>query len=231
MDAPSDMTRLRFKGRVGRASWVMALALLGIAVFGTADRDSRVLGIIAGVVFVAVAATILGTLRRTIVVEDDAIAMFGLRGTARVAWSEVTHYRFEQFDETRWWTGRTVLARTRWRLAIESKAAPSVALDDSYDPALLRLVLPRIHASVRARKRSTFGAFVLEDLGLRHRDQLLAWDALEDVVIGSNRVLVHTHGRSRAWADAALRDVPCVLLLVELLEERGVRVERHGLTT
>ena len=79
-------------------------------------------------------------------------------------------------------------------------------------------VLERAERDLAEGRSVTFGAFSVEEKGLRHGDRFLLWRAVDDAVFDFGRFTVRRRDASGPWAEVEIGDIPnapVFLLLVQ----------------
>jgi hypothetical protein len=108
------------------------------------------------------------------------------------------------------------------RLVMSDPAARLEAtqlLAQTIQQEVARQLMPRLQAAVEEGSWLGFGAVRLSRTGLQQGEQILPWEAVERIEIGSGTVTVHRRGRRRRWLEVAVDEIPNLLLFARLAEQ------------
>lgn len=185
--------------------------------------------------------------QRRLIVDDDGVETRGMFGDKRIAWSEIESYTFVSIDpHSRQYgqgglAGAVVVAAVK---AMEKKPqhrafrAGHLMLHGGgrkvtvapwfkdIDQALER-IFGELSTRLGQRAGTQFGPFAFDGQTLRHdkKGELTIMELDKVEVTATGAVVVRKVGKRLPWASASMAKLPCSLVLLERLADRGVHVE------
>jgi hypothetical protein len=245
--------RLELRASSGASISLVLLACLPGLLVAFAPLAWKVIGI---VVVAALLALAIALARRRLVMDQRGVTAKGVLGVKRLDWNEVDHYRFWSMDQTMVYAaggqggaigviiGMAIVAAVRaarrnkggnrrfvqGQLALVGKSGTRLPIDGRYRNVAdaLDLAFAELHPRLGAATPD-FAPFALGDTELRHAKKGgLGLAEIQHVSAGGARVTIKKSGKRLAWVSVPMKRIKNVLLLVELLAERGIVIKANA---
>jgi hypothetical protein len=159
----------------------------------------------------------------------------GAFGRRRIAWDDIDYYTYWSALSSGTWketpaaVDSPAVFSARHSLQLYGRRT-SLTIGSSFRDVqrAVGLILPRVNRQLRARTTIDVYPFSLDDAGLTHAKRgTLGWSDVEKVVLNYDGQLMRVmkHDKTFAWCSERLAWIHNGLLLLELLVERGVRLD------
>jgi hypothetical protein len=224
-----------------RALPTVLVALLALIPLATLFQARGVGVIVPALLVVGMVALAVALARRRLLLDPTGVTAVGMLGARHIAWKDVDHYTFWAVDESAgYYVGLfgligvllALAARrssghrgfSRGRLTLVGRRG-TLVIDARYNNVAeaLDLAFAELHPRLRDRN---FTPYVLGDHELHHaRKGTLGLADIERVSVSGTWLAIKRRGKRLAWARDRMSRVHNVMLLLEVLAERGLVVK------
>lgn len=247
---------MRLELRAGIAASIGLVLLAIVPAMFVAIAPTIGVKLVCGVIVAALLAIAILLAKRRLILDDRGVTAKGVLGVKRADWNDVDHYTFWSMDQTAAYAagGQAgalgviivlgVMAALRaarkgkgsnrrfsqGQLVLVTKQGTRLPIDNRYARAVEALdhAFAELHPRLRAATHD-FAPFAVSDTELRHTKKgTIGLADIQHVGAGGTRLTIKKAGKRLSWVSVPMKRIKNVMLLVELLAERGLVIKANA---